>query len=110
MSSNNYDLSRLCRDAFVLLSGATRIDYRDGSCWQTEDDEREHPLLPPLRAASLASLISDPPSPSTLLDGERNANDAMRRFISRLEEVCARHGGPTGSGDQLLAWIDENLK
>lgn len=99
-----YDLSRLCRDAFVLLSGATKIEYRDGSSWAAEDDEREHPILAPLRAASLASLIEEPQ-----FSGERSPEDAQARFISRIEEVCARHGAPTDSGDRLLDWLSERL-
>lgn len=99
-----YDLSRLCRDTFVLLSGATKIEYRDGSAWRAEDDEREHPILAPLRAASLASLIEEPQ-----FSGERNPEHARALFISRIEEICARHGAPTDSGDRLLDWLAEKL-
>jgi hypothetical protein len=109
----NYDLSSLCRDAFVLLHGVTRITYRDGSFWETEDDEREHPLIPRLRAASLQSLVEEPPVDGPLahqLANERAANDAMRLYLEKLQTLCVASGAPkdAGAGD-LLAWLERRL-
>lgn len=109
----NYDLSSLCRDAFVLLHGTTRITYRDGSAWAAEDDEREHPLIPRLRAASLQSLIEEPPVSDAVVEQlavERAANEGMRGFLVRLQDLCEGAGAPkSAGGGDLLAWLSQRL-
>ena len=107
----NYDLSSLCRDAFVLLHGAERIAYKGGDAWAAEDGE-EHPLVPRLRAASLQSLIEDPPTGSVdQLTIERSANDGMRQFLGQLQDLCEEAGAPPASvGGDLLAWLTKRLK
>lgn len=105
----NYDLSSLCRDAFVLLHGAERITYKSGDAWAAEEGE-EHPLVPRLRAASLQSLIEDPPLSGEQLAVERAANEGMRVFLARLQNLCEDAGAPkSAGGGDLLAWLATRL-
>lgn len=112
----NYDLSSLCRDAFVLLQGTTRITYRDGSYWAAADDETEHPLIPRLRAASLQSLIEEPPvaigheALVEQLSIERGANEGMRNFLVQLQALCEESGAPKeAAGGDLMSWLKSRL-
>jgi hypothetical protein len=110
----NYDLSSLCRDAFVLLHGAERIAYKGGDAWAAEDGE-EHPLVPRLRAASLQSLIEDPPTSGAVVSEqlaiERSANEGMRHFLGQLQDLCEQAGAPPAAvGGDLLAWLTKRLK
>ena len=117
--STFFELSAVARDAFVVLSGAEEIRYRDGDVWRPEGGQKEHPVVHRLRAASLASLIEepseDPPTEidaemSGLLKNERFANHNMREFLIELEEMCWEAGMPkTVIGKEVLLWVKENL-
>jgi hypothetical protein len=111
-NQSSYYLSSLCRDAFVNLSGATKIEYRDGSRWSAEEDEVEHPLVPRLRAASLQSLVEYPPS----LEEIRRQDEAMassgpsEKLLGAIKSVCENAGAPKdASGDELLGWLHARL-
>lgn len=121
MSDKNsrFELSTMAKDAFVILANAREIHYRDGDVWKAEEDEIEHPLVPRLRAASLMALTD---SPSDIdnehvdaemrrkLSDERQANDSMREFLVKLEDIARRAGMPkTVTGWEVLAWLETSL-
>ena len=117
--STFFELSAVARDSFVVLSGAEEIKYRDGDVWRPEGEQREHPVVHRLRAASLASMIQDPgEEPATDLDAElsgmlkneRDANENMRNFLVELEDICHGAGMPkTVVGLEVLVWLKQNL-
>ena len=121
MSKNNeHDASSVCRDAFAILSGVTRIEYRDGEVWELEDDDTEHPLVPRLRAATVQALIEEPSDPTVGIDlhtelqnqlkTERTSNDKMRTFLSNLQDICDEAGMPKEvKGGDVLGWIKSRL-
>lgn len=118
IEGNFYELSSVCKDAFIVLNGAVEIHYRDGDIWRADEDEKEHPVAHRLRAASLVSLVNDPPTtvndsdpglPSALRE-ERVANAAMREFLIALEDVChARGMARTVVGHEVIKWLDKKL-
>lgn len=116
MTSIN-DIAAAARDAFVLLLGARRIDYRDGDAWELKAGEIEHPLIPRLRHASLYN-INNPAADEELgagdlnedlvkqLRSERRANDNMRKFLVELEDACRASGMDKDIvGLDVLTWI-----
>lgn len=121
MSKTQHDASSVCRDAFAILSGVTRIEYRDGQAWELEDDDEEHPLVPRLRAASVRALIEDPPDVAVGVDvnselqnqlrEERRVNDALRNLVVAVQEVCEARGlKPGAKGADVLGFLDQNLR
>lgn len=110
-----YEYSALCKDSFVLLKGACRIEYMGGDAWQLEDDEDEHPIVHRLRAASFASLTQEPETDNEdelqqLLKNERYANENMRAFLNRLDDLLAEAGKPREvAGDEVLTWLSQRL-
>jgi hypothetical protein len=110
----------VCKDAFVVLKGVTRIEYADGDFWALDEGQVEHPLVPKLRAASMVSLLNDPPAPSADDDGnplidqlreERRANALLREFARAIEDLCVRAGLPRDevSGPQVITWLKTRL-
>jgi hypothetical protein len=117
--SNIHEFSALAKDAFVVLQGAIEIKYRDGDIWRPEEGQVEHPLAPRLRAASMASMLTDPPDVERpVVDGEligqlreeRRANDAFRNFLVELETICHGKGMPRDVvGPEVLTWIKNHV-
>lgn len=117
--STIHELSSSAKDAFVVLSGAIEIKYRDGDVWKAEEGEAEHPVVNRLRAASLSSLIDDPSATmeslanddlASRLREERRANDNMREFLIELEQVLEDAGKPKDvAGKEVLTWLRGRL-
>lgn len=110
MVSNIHDLGALVKDCFVVLHRARRVDYVGGDGWRLEEGEIEHPLVPRLRAACMVSITTEPPKDDEpddtthLLRSERRANDKMRVFLRRLEDLCLEKG--MSQGDDVLKWLE----
>lgn len=117
--SEIHEFSALARDAFVVLQGAVEIKYRDGDIWRLEEVQVEHPVVPRLRAASMVSLLTDPPDvEAPVVDGElitqlreeRRANDSFRAFLVELEKICRVKGMPKDVvGLEVLTWIRDHV-
>jgi len=113
------ELAASAKDAFIVLNRATRIEYVGGDFWAIDDEHREHPLVPRLRAASMASMTTDPPGVDTRpvnvelvdrLKEERRANEAMRSFLIELEDICRKKGmGDEVVGRNVLAWLRDHV-
>jgi hypothetical protein len=110
--SNTFELSALARDCFVVLHRAKRIEYIGGDAWQLEEGDPEHPLVPRLRVASMVSIMNERPADGEdvetddtqhLLREERKANDKMRAYLRRLEDLCEEKGMP--KGDDPIKWL-----
>lgn len=113
-----FELSEIAKDAFVVLTGARKIEYRDGDSWTPEEGQVEHPIVHRLRAASLKALTQDPPSEPVSDDAgfvaqlreERLANNALRNFLVDLETLCHERGMPkTVVGREVLTWIGQRI-
>jgi hypothetical protein len=109
--SNLHELTALAKDCYFVLHRARRIDYVGGDGWQLEKGEVEHPLVPRLRVVSMLSITNDPPmdtvdrdETSHLLRSERGANDKMRIFLRRLEDMCLKKGMKQGT--DVLEWLE----
>jgi len=96
VDAKNYSASDACRDAFALLQGAVEIQYKDGDKWRLEEGQDEHPVVHRLRGASRQALTEEPPqvavSDNEMLNNERQANQALRGFMSKLQELCEQNG------------------
>jgi hypothetical protein len=116
MSTFN-EIAAAARDAFVLLQGAKKIEYRDGDSWELEAGQVEHPATARLRTVAMASMTNQPEdineSTSELQDqirAERHANNNMREFLVQLEEACHANGMPkTIVGEEVLTWLKGRL-
>ena len=120
MSSVIHDLSAAAHAAFAVLQGATEIHYRQGELWtwKAQDDEQEHPVVHRLRAAAMASVLSDPPEPGptgisdveTMLREERRVNENFRTFLVALEKICHDADMPRETqGQEILTWLRKKL-
>jgi hypothetical protein len=113
-----HELSAVAKDAFIVLKGATKIQYRDGDAWDLEDGEDDHPVVHKLRAASMEALIGQPPASSNPADRdiqaqlkeERRINDDFRTFLVSLDAICHDAGMDRETrGQEVLSWIRNRL-
>jgi hypothetical protein len=113
MSSNRSDGSQACKDAYDVLKGAVEIKYANTEVWRLETDDREHPVVPALRAAAMDAVVSDPGQDAGVgisdlqsnLVEERKANVKFRDFLGRVQSLCEL-GGFEGSGsEEMLTWM-----
>lgn len=125
--ANMYETIAACRDALVLLQGARRIEYREGDAWELTETEPEHPIVPRLRAVTVAQLNTAMPSPADTptrvdelreahedmahaLRAERHVGDQQRRLIFDIETACRDAGMPADVvGREVLTWIKNNV-
>jgi len=118
---SDHSLSSVCKDAFIVLHGVIEMRYGDGDVWRPEEGQTEHPIVPRLRAASMTSMLSDPPPIENedmaanplfpQLRDERRANELLRAFAHAVEDLCLFAGLPKAqlSGPEVLLWLKNKL-
>ena len=65
----------------------------------------------------MAMLTDAPPAATnedsmiTMLRNERSANDAMRKFLVKLEDLCASKGMDTNAvqGWDVIKWVEDHI-